>query len=117
LFSVWNLQDVFVVNVSTEREGEAMELPYPEEIEVLMRQLYESLSEKDRRRYAAIEALKLGHGGRQYIIHILGCDYKTLQRGEADLHDADALAYPRTRQPGGGAKKKWSTIQNCTPSF
>ena len=31
---------------------------YPQEIEQRMRQFFESLSEKDRRRYAGIEALK-----------------------------------------------------------
>jgi hypothetical protein len=33
---------------------------YSQEIEATMRKFYETLSEKDRRRYAAIEALKLG---------------------------------------------------------
>jgi len=36
---------------------------YTPEVEVQMRNFYNSLSEKDRRRYAAIEALKLGYGG------------------------------------------------------
>jgi len=30
-----------------------------------MKAFYESLSEKDRRRYAALESKKLGHGGQQ----------------------------------------------------
>ena len=38
--------------------------PYSSEIEQRMQQLYQSLSEKDRRRYAAVEALKLGWGGK-----------------------------------------------------
>jgi len=32
-----------------------------------MVKFYNSLSEKDKRRYAAIEAKKLGHGGIKYI--------------------------------------------------
>ncbi len=32
-----------------------------------MRDFYDSLSEKDRRRYAAIEAEKLGYGDASYI--------------------------------------------------
>ncbi len=36
---------------------------YSLEIEVKMRAFYESLSEKDRRRYAAVETEKLGYGG------------------------------------------------------
>ena len=40
---------------------------YSPEIEHTMQRYYHSLSEKDRRRYAAIEAIKLGHGGISYI--------------------------------------------------
>lgn len=40
--------------------------PYNQETEAVMRRFYGSLSEKDRRRYAGIEALKYGHGGRNY---------------------------------------------------
>jgi hypothetical protein len=40
---------------------------YSEEIEKQMKAFYNALSEKDRRRYAAIEAMKLGHGGQNYI--------------------------------------------------
>ena len=36
---------------------------YSAAIEDQMRSFYQSLSEKDRRRYAAIEATKLGRGG------------------------------------------------------
>ncbi len=36
---------------------------YPSKVEQQMQQFDHSLSEKDRRRYAAIEALKLGWGG------------------------------------------------------
>ena len=38
---------------------------YDVAVERHMRALYGSLSEKDRRRYAAVEAEKLGHGGVQ----------------------------------------------------
>jgi hypothetical protein len=41
--------------------------PYSSEIEAAMRGFYQSLSEKDRRRYAAIEAKKLGYGGISYM--------------------------------------------------
>ena len=36
--------------------------PYDAETETAMKTFYDSLSEKDRRRYAGVEALKLGHG-------------------------------------------------------
>ncbi len=53
--------------------------PYPSEVEQQMQRLYHSLSEKDRRRYAAIEALKLGWGGITYISQLFGCDYYTIR--------------------------------------
>jgi hypothetical protein len=74
---------------------------YSEEIERRMKTLYESLNEKDRRRYAAIEAHKLGHGGQSYIVRLLGCDYKTLQRGLHDLDDPSDLPPGRIRKKGG----------------
>ena len=40
-------------------------MTYSPEIEHSMRMFPDSLSEKDRRRYAAIEAAKLGHGGTE----------------------------------------------------
>ena len=36
---------------------------YSVDVEAKMQRLFATLSEKDRRRYAGIEAAKLGHGG------------------------------------------------------
>ena len=52
---------------------------------------YDSLSEKDRRRYAAIEVQKLPYGGQKYITKLLGCDEKTIQQGLRDLANKDEL--------------------------
>jgi hypothetical protein len=59
-----------------------------------MRTFFDSLSEKDRRRYAAVEAAKLGHGGVEYMVCILGCDAKTIRRGRDDIEQLpfDGLA-------------------------
>ena len=54
---------------------------YAPEIERKMKRLFDSLSEDDRRRYAAVEATKLGHGGIEYIAQLLQCDPKTIRRG------------------------------------
>jgi hypothetical protein len=40
---------------------------YAADVERKMQRFFSWLSEKDRRRYAAIEAAKLGHGGVEYI--------------------------------------------------
>ena len=52
---------------------------------------YDSLSEKDRRRYAAIEVQKLSYGGQQDISRLLGCDEKTIQQGLQDLANEEEL--------------------------
>jgi hypothetical protein len=57
-------------------------MTYRPEIEQAMRSFYDSLSEKDRRRYAAIEVAKLGYGGVEYIASVLGCDPKTIRQGQ-----------------------------------
>ncbi len=74
--------------------------PYPPEIEHRMKSLYESLNEKDRRRYAAIEAAKLGYGGQTYVVVLLGVDYKTLRRGLADLDNPPEMPAGRIRKKG-----------------
>lgn len=75
--------------------------PYSPETERRMKTLYQSLNERDRRRYAAIEADKLGYGGQAYISQLLGCDHKTLQRGLDDLDDPPNLPPGRIRKKGG----------------
>jgi hypothetical protein len=75
-------------------------MTYDAEIEHSMRLFHDSLSEKDRRRYAAIEAAKLGHGGLQYIAALLGCDPKTIRQGQADLDRLPDGLGDRVRQKG-----------------
>ena len=58
---------------------------YAPEIERQMKRLFDSLTEKDRRRYAAIEASKLGHGGIEYVARVIECDPKTIRQGQAEL--------------------------------
>jgi hypothetical protein len=73
---------------------------YPADIERMMQRLFGSLGEKDRRRYAAIEAAKLGHGGIDYVARVLGCDPKTIGQGQAELEGADELNTGRDRKKG-----------------
>ncbi len=60
-------------------------MTYSSEVEQSMRNFYRSLSEKDRRRYAAVEATKLGHGGKAYVAQLFGCDPDTVTAGEKDI--------------------------------
>jgi len=84
-----------------------------------MKLYYESLSEKDRRRYSAIEAQKIGYGGIQYISQLFKCNYRTIRQGFADLKQFDLISNPRIRNPGGGRKKvhnfsnAYSLVSTC----
>src|SRR5215510_5302595 len=79
---------------------------YSPDIEQLLRQYYQSLSEKDRRRFAALEAIQLGHGGIRYIAKVLACDPQTVKDGMRELQQLpDDPAGSRVRKPGGGRKK------------
>ena len=74
--------------------------PYPQDIAQKMRQFADWLSEKDRRRYAAVEALKLGHGGIDYIARLLDCDPKAIRQGMQDLEQPEDPAAGRVRKKG-----------------
>jgi hypothetical protein len=79
-------------------------MPYNDEIEHSMRMFYNSLSEKDRRRYAAIEVAKLGHGGTDYVATLLGCDPKTIRQGQLDLDQLPDGLDDRVRKKGADAR-------------
>ena len=69
---------------------------YDEHVEKQMQAVFEQLSEKDRRLYAAVEALKLPHGGIGYIARVLGCSRATVRRGLPNIEvDLIIVAYRR----------------------
>ena len=74
---------------------------YSTETERQMKWLFSSLAEKDRRRYAAVEAAKLGRGGQGYMAELFGIDPKTIRQGRRDLEQADDSADGRVRKKGG----------------
>jgi hypothetical protein len=90
---------------------------YSSTVERMMKRLYRSLRENDRRRYAAIEATKLGHGGIEYIARLLGCDSKTVRQGIAELEAEDELDPERVRKKGGGRKRLIDTIAKVSEVF
>ena len=82
-------------------EGAQM-IGYSAAVERQMVLLYGSLSEKDRRRYAAVEAVKFGHGGVQYVAGLFGCDPHTIRHGAEDIEQLPAdAAEDRVRKKGG----------------
>lgn len=82
---------------------------YTAETKALMCLHFSRLSEKDRRQYAALEALRLPYGGTSYISRLFGIDRNTLIQGKKELLKANAyeqIPPGRQRRPGGGRKKK-----------
>ena len=77
--------------------------PYSARVELAMITFFGSLREKDRRRYAAVEATKLGPGGVPYIARLLGIDPTTIRRGEADLQELPDVPPQRVRKKGADA--------------
>lgn len=79
---------------------------YTPDVEARMRGFYQTLSEKEQRRFAALEATRLGFGGIKYIASVLGCSRRTIERAAEEIkalpHDPAA---GRIRRPGGGRKK------------
>ena len=74
---------------------------YGREVERKMKRFFDWLSEKDRRRYAAVEAAKLGYGGVGYVARVLQCDPKTIWQGMKDLEEPQDAAAGRVRKKGG----------------
>jgi hypothetical protein len=76
---------------------------YESDIELKMQRLFATLSEKDRRRHAGIEAAKLGHGGIEYVSGLFGLDAKTVRRGLDELGQAEDPASERVRKKRRGS--------------
>jgi hypothetical protein len=76
---------------------------YEKSVEKKMRRLFKTLSEKDRRRYAGIEAAKLGHGGIEYVCGLFGIDPKTVRRGMEELEQEEDEATDGVRKKGAEA--------------
>ena len=75
-------------------------------VEQEMRKFYNTLSEKDKRRYAGIEALKKQRGGIVYVSSVLNCSRKTVRKGIKELQELpfDSKYEKRIRSAGGGRK-------------
>jgi hypothetical protein len=86
---------------------------YEPHVEDRMRVFWQTLSERDRRRFAALEAARLGHGGLEYVAEVLGCSARTIERGADELGQLPTdPAEGRVRRPGAGRKKRSTPCRN-----
>jgi hypothetical protein len=81
-----------------------------------MRIFWSSLSEKDRRRYAAIEACKLRHG-IGYVSSLFGTSPKSINRGRKELCEPTSMSQKRIRSSGGGRKPIIETRPKINDAF
>jgi hypothetical protein len=81
--------------------------PWGAAVATHVRDFYETLSAKDRRRFAAVPARPLGSGGVRALAAVVGGSRRTIARG---LAAREALpqdpAVGQVRRPGAGRKKK-----------
>ena len=93
-----------------EAEAEMAPLPIgpgvrivPDELKAAIILFFSLLDEQQRRLYAGLESLKLGHGGDVKIAELLGLDVGTVARGRQQLLGGDVVA-DRVRKAGGGRR-------------
>jgi len=75
----------------------------PDELKAAIVLFYSLLDERQRRLYAGLESLKLGHGGDTIVAELLGINPKTVGRGRRQLLDQD-VEVDRARRAGSGRK-------------
>jgi hypothetical protein len=72
-----------------------------EEAKATLLLFFSMLNEKQRRLYAGLESLKLGHGGDAHIAGLFGIDPHTVARGRRELAEGQ-VAGQSVRIQGGG---------------
>lgn len=68
--------------------------------------LADSLDERGRRKWAAIEARSLGRGGIAAVAQAIGMSDRTIRTGIKELESGDALPPGRQRRQGAGRKSR-----------
>jgi Rhodopirellula transposase DDE domain len=75
------------------------------------------LDEQSLRRYVAMEAKSLGHGGVSVMARISGLARSTIYHGLSDIRDKVTAPPGRIRWPGGGRKSKVSQHAGLLPAL
>jgi len=80
------------------------EEPLSEELKASMILFFSHLDEKNRRLYAGLESLKLGHGGDKNLAEFLNMNVGTVSKGRQELLDR-YFEKEGVRKSGGGRKE------------
>lgn len=73
----------------------------PDETKAAIILFFSTLDERQRRLYAGLESLRLGHGGDSRIAELTGLDVHTIAKGRTELLQRD-VQVDRIRRPGAG---------------
>ena len=82
-------------------DAEALQVS-PQQLQAAILLFYSLLDEQQRRLYAGLESIRLGHGGDTVLADFLALDPHTVARGRQQLLDRDVAAPDRTRRSGAG---------------
>ena len=88
----------YAMNLSTVNEDV---LAYELKAAIIL--FFSILDEKQRRIYAGLESIKIGHGGDTVISSLLGIDPHTVAKGRQELINSDIIQ-GRVRKKGAGRK-------------
>ena len=75
------------------------------DIEKFVLLFYSNLSEKDKRLFAGLEAMKIGYYGVKEISKKLGIHKHTIRTGQKELLSEKLIPAHQIRRKGGGRKK------------
>jgi len=91
--------------------------PYSKTIEQSIISTYKLLSEKDKRIYLGVEAIKLPQGGLTYLSTLVGCSRNTIKEGLKELKEPNKMAQQGIRKKGGGRKLMTETKPHINDIF
>jgi hypothetical protein len=83
------------------RSAVLREYPRPQGLKAAILLFYGLLDEQQRRLFAGLESIRVGHGGDTLLGDFLGLDVHTVARGPQQLLDRNVVG-GRTRRAGGG---------------
>ncbi|MHB1599041.1 MAG: hypothetical protein ACYCXY_09160 [Acidimicrobiales bacterium] len=86
----------------------------PDELKAAIVLSYSLLDERQRRLYAGLEAMKIGHGGDAKIAELLDIDPGTVARGRRELFTSD-VETDRVRRAGGGRHSAQKKLPRSSP--
>ena len=91
--------------LSLQKRSEMNKQDFEYDIEKHESFFFSQLSERGKRQYAGLEAMKLGYNGVKIVSKRLGINEHTIRKGKRELLEQSFLPEGKIRRKGGGRKK------------